>query len=183
MKSILTPLLCLLAASTAVAAPQITEIRLQDAPGFVAPPILINELVFRSDGNFYWNEGTLEKPVKHRYSIGSEGFQKLAAALETHGFFELKPKYDRLKPTDPLIMDGSSVVVSATRDGIQKHVVDYSGFGPSNLWEVEMIIRGFASQYIGMKRTPIIRATVAKSTPPRTSTPIPVIRGTQKTPN
>ncbi|BCM92199.1 hypothetical protein IAD21_04078 [Abditibacteriota bacterium] len=182
MKFILLFVTCLLLASTGLAAPNVTEIRLEDAPGTLKPPILRNEFVFRSDGNFYWTEGTLEKPVRHRYAIGTQAFQTLAATLGTHHFFDLKPLYDRSKPGDPLIMNGSTVVVSVMRDGLRRTVVDYAGFGPSNLWELEMILRGFASRHIGLKRTPM-NTSFARPIPAPTTTPIPVIRGTKKAPN
>ena len=173
---------CLLWASSAWAAPAVTEIRLADTPGYVLTPAQVNEFVFRADGSFYWVEGTSTKLIRHRYSIGKEEFQELATTLGTHRFFELKPIYDRAKPGDLVISDAGGVVVSVTRGGNKKEVVDYAGFGPSNLRELELIIRGLASEYVGLQRTPLSSPQLHPVLTP-TATPIPVIRGTQKTPN
>ncbi len=61
----LLPLAGLLASSNCVAAPKITEIRLDDVQGRVAPPRKNNTFTFRSSGTFDWLEGTVEKPVTH----------------------------------------------------------------------------------------------------------------------
>lgn len=171
---------CLLLASTGLAAPKITEIRLVDAPGFVLTPYTKNEFVFRADGNLYWIEGTSEQPIRHRYSIGQEAFRQLAATVENHRFFDLKLSY----PTDTFIADAPEVIVIATRGGTKKEVRDITGFGsrPANLWELEMIVRGIASRYTGLKRTPL-PVPVARTKPTPTPTLIPVFRGTKQVPN
>ena len=136
-------LLCLLFASVALARPKVTEIRLEDFPGYVGPPIPKNEFVFCADGNLYWLEGTRDKPVRHRYSLSTRDFAELVATLETHHFFALKP-YEFHST------DAPSAVIRATRGGRTKsYVVD----GTHNLWELEMIVRGFASQRVGLRRT------------------------------
>ncbi len=151
MKLVMSLLVCCSLVSSALAAPAVTEIRLKDIPGFVRPPRNVNEFVFRADGHFYWLEGTEEKPVRHQYPLSEKEFGNLVAALDGHHFFNFGPKY----PTDVVIMDVSKVMVSATRGGEKKSVVDSAGFGsrPQDLWELEMILRGFASQRVGLKRT------------------------------
>lgn len=180
MKFVLLPLLCLLVTSGALASPQITEIRLAYSPGYVPLPYDVNEFVFRADGNFYWVEGTSEKLVRHRYSLRAGEFQRLAVSLERHHFFDLGATY----PTDMEIADVGKVQIEVTRGGKKKGVTDSPGFGkrPDDLWELQTIFLGFASEYTGLKRAPV-NAANARPRPAATATPIPVIRGTEKSAN
>jgi len=157
------------------AAPKITEIRLKDTPSYDASPMPANEFVFRANNELYWLEGNMDKPIRHKYWISTPDFERLSALFESHGFFELKKLYDRPPGTTTYLTDGSTVTTQVTRDGQKKTVNNYSGNGPQNLWELEMLTRGFASQYIGLKRTPL------SALPTPTPRPIPVIRGTNPT--
>lgn len=148
---LLLPLAALMLSSKSQAAPKITEIRLADLPGFIAPPVRNNTFIFRSNGTFDWLEGITTKPIKHHYSLVSGDFEKLTKVLEAHHFSTMKPIYDRLKPTDGVFTDGPSVIVSVSSGKEKKSVEDYAEFGPPDLWEIEMVMRGLASRYIGLR--------------------------------
>ncbi len=115
-----------------------------------------NEFVFRADGTLYWIEGTRDKPIRHRYFIIPEPFQKLVAAMKARHFFTMKPRYDHAnfgKSGRIEVFDGSTVVITAVRDGKTKKVEDYAGFGPPDLWQMEMIVRGVASEHTDLQRS------------------------------
>ena len=156
------------------AAPVITEIRLGDAPGYGPSPSPVNGFVFRANGDFYWLEGTTENVVRHHYSIGTQEFARLAAVYERSRFWRLQKLYDRPPGATSYLADGPTVTLQVVRGGQTKIVQNYDDNGPSDLWELEMITRGFASRFIGLKRTPR-----AKLRPKPSRTPIPVIRGTK----
>ena len=136
---------CSLFASVALAKPKVTEIRFENFPGYIGPPIPKNEFVFCADGNFYWLEGTRDKPIRHRYDLSTRDFADLVSSFETHHFFALKP-YEFHS------VDAPYAVIRATRGGRTK---SYVVGETHNLWELKMIVLGLASRHIGLKRTAI----------------------------
>ena len=146
MKHIVCTIVCLLSASSAFAAPKVTEIRLADYPGYGPNGHLQSEFVFRADNSFYWVKGIGTEAVRQRYTLKAGEFQKLAESLDSQRFFALKPYY----PVGPMITDVPKFVVSATRDG-QKTEVTYNynnrpNSQPFNLWTIEKVLRGVALQ-------------------------------------
>lgn len=143
-KYILSTALCLLWATSAFAAPQITEVRLTDDPGYDPDGHLQTELVFRSDNSLYWIKGAGKNVVRDRYTLKPGEFQKLAQSFNTYGFFGLKSNH----PLGRISVDVPHFVLAASREG-QKQEVTYvstshTGSQPLNVWTLEKIVRGVA---------------------------------------
>lgn len=115
------------------AARAITEITVEHTPCFGTCPVY--KVILRRDGTATW------VGVKHTTKIGTYtadvyGFDNLARAVESRGFFRMRPHYDTN------VSDGASVITTVVHDGRRKSVNDYRGAGPQELWEVETLVDG-----------------------------------------
>jgi hypothetical protein len=147
---------------------RITEIVLEDTPGFVPPPYRINKIVLRADGRAYWLSGTTEKPVRHSGPLYN--FDNLVALFEEQRFFAIRSEYG--------LRDVPNTALKVVFGNQQRRVEHNSGGGPQALWVLEMAVRGVASTINW--QAPIAEAkSTPKPTAKPTATPIPIIRGTQ----
>ena len=136
------------------ATPKITEIRLIANKGY-RMPVDINEYVFRSNGDFYWLHGKSDNPISDKYRIHQGNFVRLANSFENHKFFDFDRKYEgriisRKGNVVHMVITthAPSVTLEVIRDGQKYSVQNFNNNGPHGLWELEMLVRGLASQHI-----------------------------------
>ena len=115
----------------------ISEIRVERTACLGACPQ--DEIVLRADGTAQY-QGKLftEKTGTYTSRVNTGDWQKLAAIFDAQ-FFELKD-FDSVAPPDK-----PSFITTAVRNGESKKVVNYGDVAPQ-LWNLQMVIRGVASQ-------------------------------------
>lgn len=121
---------------------KITEISLENGPGFVAPPYKRDKIVLRADGKAYRISGLSNAPRKSMATLRPELFNRLSQLLTARNFFEMKDRYT----PDPMATDGPSMYIAAVRGGQRKTVDNYMDGAPVEVWGIEQAIRGVASQ-------------------------------------
>lgn len=119
--------------------PSITEITLEDWPGFVMHPG-VNKIVLRRDGTCWRLTGKQDQPEKLKGFIRQRDFDWLATRFTGAAFFNMKSRYQ----PNPMISDMPTVVVSAVRANKRMTVQNYARSGPEVLWQLELLTRGLA---------------------------------------
>ena len=115
------------------AANAITEISVEHTPCFGPCPIY--RVILRRDGTATWI-GVKNTDKIGTYNADVYGFDRLARAVQSRGFFRMRSHYD----AD--FTDAASVITTVIQDGRRKEVNDYGGAGPQELWEVETLVDG-----------------------------------------
>jgi Domain of unknown function (DUF6438) len=101
-------------------------------------PCPVDTLTFFRDGRAeYLGESDAPRTGRFTATIDPNTYGRLCCALESQGFFELKPAY-----TAPWT-DDSETVLRVWRAGATTpfEVSDYGDYGPINLWSMEQVLR------------------------------------------
>lgn len=115
------------------AARAITEISVEHTPCFGPCPVY--KVILRRDGTATWI-GQKNTDKIGTYTADIYGFDRLARAVQSRGFFRLRSHYDAN------FTDAASVITTVVQNGRRKDVSNYGGAGPQELWEIETLVDG-----------------------------------------
>lgn len=142
---------------------QVTEITLQRTWCYGRCPI--DEVVLSADGTAkYTGKMNTARTGQYTGTFWKGEFEQLARWLEAEGFFTLKDSYG-----GPNI-DAPDQIISVVRDGQRKNVINHIG-ASLELWGMERVIRGVASEIVWQPETSGIHGVVTWR--PKTSSEFP----------